>query len=328
MRLRENEIIGEAGDVQNIFTQTIPPPQPSKNQMDAGANGVSISMKRILCGILFGTLSGVFAPALLRAQASDIPNATTAQPSPQMQEQRGRQLMDQMVAALGGDAWLNRKDMQFHGRVASFFQGRPNGMIVEFDAWQQFPNGTQPQAERIGFLTDKSMIFPGKKVYVVQIWSGSEGYEVTYKGKTTLPKDQVADYYRRQAHSLEEVVGKWLKAPGVMVLYDGTSMVERRMADKVTLLSADNDAVTIDLDSTTHLPLRRTFEWRNTTFKDHDEDVEEYNDYHTFQGLPTPLTITRYHNGDMANQRFLTQVQYNTGLPHELFNPDNLLKKK
>ncbi len=289
-------------------------------------------MKRVLCTLLSGALSGVllgpFSSPLLRAQASDIPSASTAQPSPQTQEQRGRQLMDEMVAALGGETWLNRKDMQFHGRIASFFQGQPNGMVVEFDAWHQFPDATHQEAQRIGFLTDKSMIFPGKKIDVVQIWTDGEGYEVTYKGKTTLPKDQVEDYYRRQAHSIEDVVRNWLKTPGVMVLYDGTNMVGRRMADKVTILSANNDAVTIDLDTATHLPLRRTFEWRNTTFKDHDEDVEEYDDYHTMQGLPTALTTTRYHNGDMANQRFLTNVQYNTGLPHELFNPDNLLKKK
>jgi hypothetical protein len=285
-------------------------------------------MKKVLCILCLCILSSVFGSPALLAQASDVPNATTAQPTPQTQEQRGRQLMDEMVTALGGDEWLNRKDMQFHGHIATFFQGRPNGMVVEFDAWQQFLSADQPQAERIGFLTDKSMIFPGKKIDVVQIWTGGEGYEVTYKGKTTLPKDQVEDYYRRQAHSIEDVVRTWLKAPGVMVLYDGTSMVERRMADKVTILSANNDAVTIDLDATTHLPLRRTFQWRNTTFKDHDEDVEEYDDYHTMQGLPTALTITRYHNGDMSNQRFLTGVQYNTGLPHELFNPDHLLKKK
>src|SRR6185437_4601089 len=74
-----------------------------------GANGVLIAMKRmnkVLCALLFATLSGAFAPPLLHAQASDLPNATTTQPSPQTQEQRGRQLMDQMVAALGGDAWL------------------------------------------------------------------------------------------------------------------------------------------------------------------------------------------------------------------------------
>jgi hypothetical protein len=113
-----------------------------------------------------------------------------------------------------------------------------------------------------------------------------------------------------------------------MVLYDGTSMVERRMTDQVTILSANNDAVTIDLDATTHLPRRRTFQWRDATYHDLDEDVEEYDDYHTFQGLPTALTITRYHNGDMTNQRFLTNVEYDTGLPHELFNPDHLLQKK
>jgi hypothetical protein len=283
-------------------------------------------MKRLLCPLLSGLVLFALAAPLLPAQAGNTPSGADA--AAQNQEQHGRELMDEMVTALGGDAWLHRKDMQFHGRIAAFFQGQPNGMVVEFDAWQQFPDATHPEAERIGFLTDKSMLFPGTKIDVVQIWTGKTGYEVTYKGKTTLPKDQVEDYYRRQAHSIEAVVRDWLKAPGVMVLYDGTSMVERRMADKVTILSANNDAVTIDLDATTHLPLRRTFEWRNTTFKDHDEDVEEYDDYHTFQGLPTPLTITRYHNGDMANQRFLTNVQYNTGLPHELFNPDHLLKKK
>jgi hypothetical protein len=105
-------------------------------------------------------------------------------------------------------------------------------------------------------------------------------------------------------------------------------MVERRMADKITVLSANNDAVTIELDATTHLPLRRTFRWRNEQFKDYDEDAETYDDYHAVDGLPTAYTLTRYRNGDMVNQRFYTKVIYNQGLSPELFNPDNLLKKK
>jgi hypothetical protein len=281
-------------------------------------------MKNIVCILLLCS----FASPALWAQDNSIQSDVSSQPAAQTQEQRGRQLLDEMVAALGGETWLNRKDMQFHGHIASFFQGAPSGMVIEFDAWRRFPDADHPEAERIGFLTDKGMILPGKKMDVVQIWTGGNGYEVTYKGKTTLPKEQVEDYYRRRAHSIEEVVRTWLKAPGVMVISEGTSMVDRRMADKITVLSANNDAVTLELDARTHLPLRRTFEWRNTTFKDHDEDSEDYADYHTVQGLPTAFTITRYHNGDMASQRFLSKVQYNTGLPPELFNPDNLLKKK
>jgi hypothetical protein len=127
---------------------------------------------------------------------------------------------------------------------------------------------------------------------------------------------------------VESVVRNWMKAPGVMILSEGSTMVERRVADKVTVLSANNDAVTLDLDATSHLPLRRTFKWRNDTFKDFDEEAETYDDYHTVQGLPTPYNITRYRNGDMINQRFITKVAYDQALSPDLFNPDNLLKKK
>jgi hypothetical protein len=113
-----------------------------------------------------------------------------------------------------------------------------------------------------------------------------------------------------------------------VVIDEGTTMVERRLTERVTILSDNNDAVTVDIDAQTHLPRRRTFVWRNTTFKDNDEDAEEYDDYHTIQGLPTAFTISRYHNGDLASQTFYTKVEYDVDLPPDTFNPDVLLKKK
>ncbi len=271
---------------------------------------------------------GLVLPARTLAQASAIPSAAPAELKGTTQEELGKKLLDEMVEALGGEAWFNRKDLQVSGRTAAFYRGAPNGTVIEYTGWRRFPDANQAGAERIGFLSDKSMILPGKKIDVVQVWTDGNGYEVTFKGRTTLPKDQVADYYRRQDHSIESVVQQWIKAPGVMVLAEGSTMVERRMADKVTVLSANNDAVTIELDATTHLPLRRTFKWRNEKFGDFDEEAETYADYHTVQGLPTAYNITRYRNGDMLNQRFLTKVIYDQGLSPDLFNPDNLLKKK
>jgi hypothetical protein len=267
------------------------------------------------------------APQRLHAQASELPSAAPTAAN-QSDTERGRQLIDQMVAALGGEAWLNRATIQIDGRTSSFFHGQPNPYITEYHELRRLAVNGQPEADRVGFLTERGMILPGKKIDVVQIWTAGNGYEITYKGQTTLPKEQVEDYYRRRAHSIEEVVHNWLKAPGVMVVAEGTVMVERRLADRVTVLAATNDAVTLDLDATTHLPLRRTFRWRNPQFNDYDEESETYDDYHTIQGLPTPLTITRYHNGEMSNQRFLTKVVYNLPLDPSLFDPAVLLKKK
>jgi hypothetical protein len=282
-------------------------------------------MKRILLCIAIG-LATAAHPAW--PQASEIPSAAPVEPAGQTAEQRGHKLLDEMLEALGGDAWLSRRNVQEYGHLARFFRGAPTGIVINFTSIHQFPRDNRPEAERVGFITDKSMILPGKKIDVVQIWSGDAGDEITYKGKNPLPRDQVDDYYRRRDHSIEALLRVWLKAPGVMVVDEGNSMVERRLANKVSILSADNDAITLELDATTHLPLRRTFQWRNETFKDHDEDAEEYDDYHTIQGLPTALTLTRYHNGDMASQTFLTKVEYDVDLPPEAFTQSILVKKK
>lgn len=257
-------------------------------------------------------------PISLPAQARDIPSAAPPQASGKTPEERGRILLDQMVTALGGQLWLDRATLNEEGHTASFFRGAPTGAVVDFWSFRQFPVNGKADLERIEYT---------KKREVVHIWTKDTGYEITYKGKTTLPKKQVDDYLRLHAHSIEAVVHTWLQQPGVIVLAEGTAMVERRIVDKVTVLSANNDAVTIDLDVSTHLPLRRTFEWRNETFKDHDEDAEEYDNYHTVQGFPTPFSITRYRNGDMASQIFLTKAEYGRPLSSELFDPNRPVKK-
>ena len=267
-------------------------------------------------------------PAAALAQASEIPSAAPTLAPGQTPEQRGRELLDQMVTALGGPGWLNRQTADILGRSAAFFRDQPTGITTPFEEFFQFPNTAHPLAERIEFISPKGMIMPGTKRDVVQVWTADQGYELTYKGKTTLPKDQVEDYLRRRAHSVDAVITTWLKAPGVIVVSEGGSTVGRRAADKVSILSANNDAVTLELDSTTHLPLARTFEWRNDQFKDHDEDREEYDNYQTYNGIPTPLTITRYRNGDLTNQRYLNKVTYNPILPPETFDPNAPLAQK
>jgi hypothetical protein len=275
-----------------------------------------IALGLLLCG------------AAARGQASALPSAeqgTEAQTtSANPLADKGRALLDAMVKALGGDAWLNREDWIFHGREATFYKGQPHEGAPEFEEYYR----GNPFGERVIIISHYGVIIATDHSDLAEVWTKDDGFEVSYKGVKELPTKQVEDYQRRRRHSLEVVVEEWLKQPGVLVTYEGSGMVERRLAEQVSVLTASNDAVTLELDETTHLPLSISFEWRDPLYNDLNKDVQEFDDYHEVQGIMTPFAITRLHNGEMTGQRFLTKASYNAKLPADLFDPSRPLQKK
>ena len=229
-------------------------------------------------------------------------------PAVKANEQKARTLLDLTIKALGGQAWLSIQNSYVEGRTSGFYQGKPTGAIMDFFTYRALPD--QERTEMT------------KKHDVVQIYTENSCWEATYKGKKPLPKDLCDDYLRRRDHSVDMAVRVWLKDPGTILLYDGQSLAERHLADQVTLISSSNDSITLQLDAETHLPLSRTFQWRDPVYKDKNEEREGYDDYHPIQGIPTAFSITRFHNGDMTNQRFIYKAAYSVNLPPNMFDAD------
>jgi hypothetical protein len=255
-------------------------------------------MRRVLPVALAALM--LAAPLTMRPQTTDEAGQKNAQ--------QARAALDAMVQALGGQAWLDMKNQMRQGVVAAFFQGKPSGGTTkfwEFHAW--------PDQDRIEYTAHRD---------VLQFYLGRQGWEVTYRGKKELPKEQVDDYLRRRDHSIEIAVKSWLNDPRTILVYEGQHLAARHLAEQVTLISAQNEAVTILMDKQTHLPLRRTFEWRDPVYKDKNLDAEEYDDYHTVDGFPTAFTLTRFKNDDMISQRFLTHAAYNQNLGTDFWSVD------
>jgi len=255
-------------------------------------------MRRFLPFALAALLA--LCPLVSRAQATGDAAAKNAA--------QARAVLDAMVKALGGPAWLNMKNQLRQGHTAAFYHGKPSGGTTkywEFHAW--------PDHDRIEYTEHRD---------VVQFYIGRAGTEVTYRGKAPLPQDQVDDFLRRRDHSIETAVKSWFNDPRTILIYEGQRLAERHLADQVTLISAANEAVTILTDVETHLPLRRTFQWRDPLYKDKNLDAEEYDDYHLVDGLPTPFTLTRFKNDDMVSQRFLDKAVYNQELPADFWSID------
>lgn len=255
---------------------------------------------------VWGSAQTISSPAPAPATGSSWPTAqfaATATKDPSVQ--KAKHILDDMIRALGGDAYLNLRTMTSEGRSYSFWQGRPSGMGVVFWRFWQWP--------------DKDRIELTKQRDVVELNIADKGYEVTYKGTATQDPKQLSDYLRRRDHSLEAVIRKWLAAPGTIILYSGTTIVEQNLADEVTVLNADNDSVTISVDPRSHLPVRKTFTYRDPIDGMKDDDAEIYANYRVVQGINTPFSTVRMMNGEMRGQRFLSNAAYNTELAPTLF---------
>jgi hypothetical protein len=237
---------------------------------------------------------------------------------------RGRELLNAMVAALGGEAWLNRKTWIFYGRTATFYKGQPDASAPQFEEYGR----VSPFGERVVIVSHFGPILATNHSDVADVWTTDQGYEITYKGTSALPAKEVAEFERLREHSLDAVVKDWLKQPGAVVMDEGSKMVERRLADEVSVLSASHDAVTVALDQGTHLPLSISFQWRDPVYQDWNTDAVEFADYHEVQGIMTPYSVSTMQNGDRTGERFLTKVVYNVALGAEVFDPHQRLEPK
>ena len=265
-------------------------------------------MKALVVVLLFSALA--LAQGVNPEQTTAPPSGQAAQtqsgvPVDQENARKARTLLEQAIQALGGQAYLTFRDMTQQGRTYSFYHGQPNSAGILFWRFYRFP--------------DKERVELTKQRDIAYVITGDKGYEITYKGTTSQDAKVLADTLRRRAHSIEIVLREWLKDPTAALFYDGPAVAAEKPADQITIMRQD-DSVTIYLDSGNHLPIKRTYSWRDAADKLRNTEDEIYDNYRPVGAIKTPFSITRFLNGDMSNQRFLNSVSFNTGLADSLFD--------
>jgi hypothetical protein len=247
------------------------------------------------------------AAAQLAGQTpSDSAAKTSSIPLDQQNAHQARDLLDQAIKALGGEAYLNIHDMQEQGRSYSFYHGRPSSNGVFFWRFLEYPD-----KERIELTPQRDVAY---------VYAGDKGYEVTYKGPRAIEKKDLDDYLRHRKFSLETILRSWVNDPNVALFFDGAALAGSLAAQRVTLINQQNQAVSVYFDVDTHLPLKKTYSWRDPVDKERNLEEETYDGYRMVEGVMTPFGFTRYFNGDMQAERFVTSASYNKGLDPTMFD--------
>lgn len=256
--------------------------------------------------------------AALAAQTTPQSPASSAANASMVQENaadpgatKARQLLSQMIQALGGDAFLHQTDFEQEGRTNGFYHGNPTGGTAPFWRFYKFPD-----KERVELTKQRDWIV---------IHNGGRGTETTFHGTKPEDDDANREYILRDTYAIDNVLRNWINASGTAFFYDGSGFVDNHQVENVTVANAKDQQETFSIDEFNHLPVRKSFTVRDPKYKDKDTYADVYSEYRLIQGIQTPFVVTRLKNDEMTAQRFLTKVTYNQGLQDSFFVPPTSL---
>jgi len=276
----------------------------------------SLVLVCLACPLVWGQPQTAVPPTSPQASTPAAKSAlpTTADKTPIDKEAlqnaaRAKEIIEQGIQALGGQMYLTIRDREGQGRGYGFHSGRPTGSGGLFWSFTEFP--------------DKERVELTKERDIAELYIGNKGYEITYKGPHPIEPKDLEDYLRRRRFSLDTLLRTWVNDPSVVLLFEGNAIAAQHPAFRVTLINAQNESVTLYFDVDTHLPVKKSFEWRDPVDRQKNLEEEVYENYRSVSGIMAPYNVTRYFNGDMANQRFLNSVTINQGLDQSMFDPNS-----
>ena len=91
--------------------------------------------------------------------------------------------------------------------------------------------------------------------------------------------------------------------------------------EAVEFLDATNSSIVVFFDIHSHLPTKMEFRVTNQTGLRQKKEIEFYN-WHTIQGIHTPLRTDHFTDGEKSQQVFVEKISYDTAIsPSHFLEP-------
>jgi len=223
---------------------------------------------------------------------------------------KAKELLNGAIQALGGDAYLNVKDVTCTVRVSNFgHSGELNGFGKEIDF------AIPPNKERDENLPKRN---------IIEVNDGDKGWSLDRGGVSQASITDIATFQENVKKDIDNILRHRIHEPNMIFRYGGIDIVDYNEADWVELVDSDNRSFRIAIAKGTHLPIRMVIDTRDANTRMRSEEVDYYSNYHPIQGIQTPFQITRDRNGIKMYQVFFDKCEYNTGLSPDLFTRESL----
>ncbi|HEV2386724.1 MAG TPA: hypothetical protein VGS20_05655 [Candidatus Acidoferrales bacterium] len=249
-----------------------------------------------------GTLAAVLVLGLaVGAQEPLTPAASAA---------KAKQLIQQTIQALGGQAYLGARDQTCEGRVAFF--GHHND-VNDYELVRDF-----------NIFPDKERTEYSEKGNIIDLYNGNQGWTLDRSGVSAMPASAVADFQGGLKRDINQLFRFRMNEPGLEFSYGGPDVVDLNEVDWVEIDDAEQRTTRIAISRISHLPVRAVYISRDPVTHERTEETEYFSNYQPVQGIETAFQDTRARDNQKTYQLWIRDCRYNTGLSPEYFTRESL----
>ena len=225
-------------------------------------------------------------------------------------EEKIRTLFEDAIAAMGGDAYMDVRDIVSEGQYFVFNNRGESSGLIKFADYTKLP--------------DKSRFELGNRKNEMEVTifnlEKDEGWIIEGELEAKDASESDMKSFRAAAdHSIENIMRFRWKDPKNKLFYLGAGDGADVTRDVVRLISPENDEVIVYFDRISKLPVKVETQQINARGI-RVRIVDEYSQWHKIQGVLTPMRIDSFTNGRRSSQMFFLKLSYNNNLRDDLFS--------
>jgi hypothetical protein len=236
----------------------------------------------------------------------------------QTAQERGKRMIQETVAALGGSKFLQIENTVASGRAYSFYHEHLSGLSVA----KVYTRYLRPSVPALPgeILVDERDSFGVQERDGATLFMGGKGYEITFRGARPIPDDIATRYKETVTHNVFYLLRERLDEPGMIFEDRGSDIVDNQPVKIVDVTDSDDRTVTVYLHHLTHLPVRQVYYRRDPKTNERIEEVTIFSKYRDVGGgVMWPLDTQRLRDGDPIFQMYAESVEIDKSLPASLF---------
>jgi hypothetical protein len=239
-----------------------------------------------------------------------------AQNAPTKAEVRGKKIVDDALAALGGNTFLTMMDRTESGRAYSYYHDQISGLSVAKIYTRYLTVSPSKSGEELG---QKEKEVFGKTEDTSLLFLEKEGWDISWRGSKQIEQERFDRYRESTLRNVLYIFRQRLQEPGMIFESLGSDVIENLPVEIVDITDSENRVVRVQFHQSTKLPVRQTYKRKNAVTKEQDEEVTLFARYLDAGGVQWPHQIRRERSGDKTYEIFSESVKINKDVADNFF---------